>query len=351
MIELRFTAFGCMLLAMLVWWGSAIASTDPLFASQEVLEVTLVGPFNKVARDKAEEPEERPGQLSYVDASGVQQTLSVKLSPRGKSRRDRKVCTFPPLKLNLKKSEVKDTLFARQGNLKLVTHCRSSERYQSFLLKEFLVYRIFNELTPVSFNVRLMKITYEDSESKRDPFSRYGFVIEHKKRLAKRLDSTVMEPMERIAVNSLDSEQAAIAELFQYLVSNTDYSFIAPPVGDNCCHNAVLFDAGDGGYFPVPYDFDRTGLVSPPNGLPDATLGQRSFRDRVFRGFCHDDAVMTAALEKTRASRQAIEQLIASQIDLDRRSRDQTLNFVAAYYTIIDNEKKRKRELKCRELH
>jgi hypothetical protein len=344
---LRYAA-NCAAIMSLICSMSAIGATDPLFDTHEVLEFTLTGPFNQMARDRDAEPVERPGELRFTDRDGQEKTLALQLKPRGHSRRDRDVCAFPPIRFNFDKSENKSTEFAKQNKLKLVTHCRSSESWQKYVLKEYLVYRLYNELTPVSFNVRLVTVTYDDSESNRDPFTRYGFLIEHKKRLAKRLDTKLQAPTERIPSTQLDSELTALAELFQYLISNTDFSFIAPAPGDPCCHNGVLFAAGDGKYLPVPYDFDRTGLVSPPNGMPDAHLGQRNFRDRVFRGFCHDPAVMAAALDKTRESREAMEQIIASQVGLDQRSKNQTLKFVESYYAIIDNEKKRARELKCR---
>ena len=321
---------------------------DPLFASNEVLEIRLTGPMKKISRDRNDEPELRPGQLSYLADDGQEVTLTVEMEPRGKSRRDRAVCTFPPLWVHFDKEEVKGTLFKKQRKLKVVTYCRSPKNFQDYIVKEYLAYRVFNELTDASFRVRLLKISFDESENDKDPLVRYGFFIEHKKRLAKRLDSQVMKPAERIPGASLVPEQAAIAELFQYLVSNTDFSFIAPPLNDTCCHNAVLFDAGDGKYLPIPYDFDRTGLVSPPNGLPDAKLGQRSFRDRVYRGFCRDEAVMAAALDKTREARGSIEQLIAEETSLSDRSKDRTLKFVADYYEVIDNDKRRSRELKCR---
>jgi len=328
------------------WASESPASGDPLFSSFDVLEITLKGPLKQISRDRAEEPELRGGTLNYVDADGRAVALSVELEPRGKSRRDRAVCTFPPLWVHFDKDEIKGTLFKKQKKLKLVTHCRSQESFQDYVIKEYLVYRIFNQLSPASFNARLLKISYEEGDKK--PLVRHGFFIEHKKRLAKRLDTEVVEPADRILTTSLDQEQAAIAELFQYLVSNTDFSFIAPPENDTCCHNGVLFDAGEGMYLPVPYDFDRTGLVDPPNGQPDANLGQRSFRDRVFRGFCHDPAVMDAALEKTRAARESIENLISDQEQLSPRARSKALKFVAGYYDVIDDEKRRARNLKCR---
>jgi hypothetical protein len=327
--------------------AETMRAPDPLFDSDELLRITLTGPFRTISRDGDEDPERRPGTLSYTAADGSTVTFSAELEPRGKSRRDRKICTFPPLWVRLDKDEIDDTLFDKQKRLKLVTHCRSSKSFQDYVVKEYLVYRVFNQLTDASFRVRLLEVTYVDSE-RDDSVTRYGFFIEHKDRLAKRLGRELMEPAERIPTASLDPDQAAISELFQFMVSNTDFSMIAPPIDDVCCHNSVLFDAGEGMYLPVPYDFDRTGLVNPPNGLPDANLGQRSFRDRVYRGFCRDQAVADAALEKTRAKRSAIEGVIRDQRELSDRAKDQALRYIASYYDIIDDERKRARELKCR---
>jgi hypothetical protein len=336
--------------ALAVGSRSLNAKVDPLFAANEVLEIRLSGPLKKISRDRKDEPELRPGELSYLADDGQEVVLAVELEPRGKSRRDREVCTFPPLWVHFDKEEVKGTLFKKQRKLKMVTYCRSSKNFQDYIVKEYLAYRILNELTDTSFRVRLLKISFDESENDKDPLVRYGFFIEHKKRLAKRIDSKVMEPTARIPSTSLVPEQTTIAELFQYLVSNTDYSFIAPPLNDDCCHNTVLFDAGDGKYLPVPYDFDRTGLVSPPNGQPDGNLGQRSFRDRVYRGFCRDEAVMAAALDKTREARASIDQLIAEQMGLSDRGKATALKFVAGYYQVIDDDKRRARGLKCRKV-
>jgi len=301
-----------------------------------------------MARDRDAEPEERPGQLSYRAADGAEVVLPVQLRPRGNSRRDREVCTFPPLRVNLKKSTVRETLFAKQNNLKLVTHCRSPEKFQNYLLLEYLAYRIYNTLTPASFRVRLLEISWQDTESSKAPLTRLGFFIEHKDRLAKRLDTEVVEVAGRISVDSLDRAQTTLAEVFQFMVSNTDFSFIAPPEGDACCHNAVLLMAPGGGYLPVPYDFDRTGLVSPPNGQPDLALKQRNFRDRLYRGFCRDDDYFEQALARTRDKRGEIEALISDQQGLADRFRSQALKFIDDYYQIINDEQRRSRMLKCR---
>ncbi len=329
--------------------GVAHAAEDPLFADDSVLAITLTGPFQALARDRSDEPEYVPGTLSLADGQGGVESFDIRIRPRGKSRRDRKVCRFPPLRVNFKKKAVADTVFDGQNALKLVTHCQSSGNFQRYVLKEYLVYRMLNRLTDVSFRVRLLQVTYDDSENDREPFTRYGFFIEHKNRLAARTGFEVAEP-DRISPRDHEPQHAAIVELFQYMVSNTDFSFIAAPPGESCCHNAVLFSNAAGQYLPVPFDFDRTGFVNPPNALPDENLGQRSVRDRLYRGFCRDDAVFDAAIEKTLAERVAITALVDDQQDLENREAQKALRFLDGYYKDIDGTRARERNLKCRSL-
>ena len=338
-------------LASLAGGGLAATSEDPLFAEDSVVSITLSGPLRAMSRDRADDPEYRPGTLSLAGAnaldSGDEEKFEIRIRPRGKSRRDRSVCRFPPLRVNFKKGQVKNTLFAGQNALKLVTHCQTSESFQRYVLKEYLVYRIFNLLTDVSFRVRLLKVTYVDSETNAKPYERFGFFMEHKNRLAIRMGTTVAEPV-RIQSAELDPVQASIGELFQYLVSNTDFSFLAAPPGETCCHNAILLHAEDGKYLPVPYDFDRTGLVDPPSALPDENLGQRTVRDRLFRGFCRPEPYLSDGLAKVQSQRSAIHSLIRGQTDLSSSDQNRMLKFVDDFYRIIDDERDRERKLKCR---
>ncbi len=321
---------------------------DPLFADDTVIALTLTAPFRAISRDRSADPEYRTGTLSYTTQAGTTNEYEIKIRPRGKSRRDRKVCVFPPLRLNLPKKKLAGSVFENQNVLKLVTHCKSSKNFQKYVLKEYLVYRMLNVLTPVSFNVRLLKVSYVDSEKGGEPQVRYGFFIEHKRRLAARLDLAVSD-VARISSTELDPWQASIAEMFQYMVSNTDYSFIAAPAGDACCHNAIILGPPGGPYAPVPYDFDRTGMVSPPSALPDEKLGQRNVRDRLYRGFCRDQGVTDRAVDHTVLKRDELEGLIRNQVDLEEGDKKKLLSYLESYYDILADEKRRTRKLKCRE--
>ena len=129
---MRLTRFLQSGLAMLlIWMAQAIPAlaaneADPLFATSDVLDFSLHGPFNTIARDKDEAPQLRAGTLSVVGEGGEEQIYNVELEPRGKSRRDRAVCQFPPLWVHFDKEEVKGTLFKKQNKLKLVTTLVSS---------------------------------------------------------------------------------------------------------------------------------------------------------------------------------------------------------------------------------
>jgi len=245
---------------------------------------------------------------------------------------------------------VKQTLFRHQDKLKLVAHCRdNSDRYEQNIIEEYLAYRILNTLTDISYRVRLAHITYVDSEEKYDDRVRYGFFIEHKKSLSRRIDLPLIST-ERIRTSELAGPYSDLTSLFQFMISNTDFSFIAAPPGETCCHNAILLEGSEGTYLPVPYDFDRTGIVDPPNALPDENLRQKNVRDRLYRGFCVPDQYFTAELEKTRTLRPQLQALFENQNDLSERSRKTALRFLESYYRIIDTPAARERSLKCRNL-
>ena len=74
----------------------------PLFDSDATLIARLEAPLTSIMQDRSE-TEYRDGRFVYVDASGVEQELSVKLRTRGVYRRRKDVCSFAPLRLNFRR--------------------------------------------------------------------------------------------------------------------------------------------------------------------------------------------------------------------------------------------------------
>jgi len=96
-------------------------------------------------------------------------------------------CPFPPIRLNPQKGEPRGTVFDGQDKLKLVTHCHDWDSFEQNVLEEYLVYRIYNQLTDVSFRVQLVEITYLDTGGENDPLTRMGFLIENEDAMASRV--------------------------------------------------------------------------------------------------------------------------------------------------------------------
>ncbi len=149
--------------------ASPYPDVAPLFAEDTVLEVTIEAPMGAlmdVRPDKAY----LDGSFTFTEADGTERKLGLKLRTRGNYRRAKEHCDFAPIRLNFSKSQVKGTLFAGQDKLKLVTHCQNNEpKYEQLVLREYLAYRMLHELTPKSFAVRLMRITYINIENEQDP--------------------------------------------------------------------------------------------------------------------------------------------------------------------------------------
>ena len=327
--------------------AQASGTADPLFQSLDVVPVRLVAPLATIMSNR-EESEQFAGKLLYADDAGNLTELDVEVRTRGRFRRQKEVCAFPPLRLNFKKSQTDGTLFHKQDKLKLVTHCRNrSERYEQALLREYLAYRILNQLTDISFRVRLLKITYEDTDTGDPPEVVYGFVVEHKDRLEKRTGLKVLET-ERIGVSALQPRYINLVSVFHFLIGNTDFSPIAGSK-ETCCHNHVLLGRDGDLVYSIPYDFDQAGLVNAPHAEVNSRFKLRSVRQRLYRGRCRNNELLEETLEKYRQQRGAILQLPDEQVGLADTTRQTVGKYLAQFYEIIDSPKKVDRKLvrKC----
>ena len=188
MLNLRILTTICLLpLCVTVVSAQDTGQADPLFQDHAVIALTITAPFPSLLKRRPNE-EYLPGSIAYKDAEGSEVMIDIGIRTRGNYRRQKRVCPFPPLRVNLDKSQAKGTLFDKQNKLKLVAHCRdNNERYEQGVIREYLAYRILNQLTDISYRVRLARITYIDSEGKHDDRTQFGFFIEHKKRVSARI--------------------------------------------------------------------------------------------------------------------------------------------------------------------
>ena len=275
-----------------------------------------------------------PGVFRFTNSDGSTVDLDLEIRTRGHSRHD--TCDYPPLSLNFKKSQTKGTLFDNQNKLKLVIHCKFFDRFEQMVLREYLAYRILNAVTEESFRVRLLRVTYNNTEKRKEGQLRYAFLIEHKNRLAKRYDLKDLE-IDRTSVRSIQADQLNLTSVFAFLIGNTDFSPIAGAPNDECCHNYVLFGKDDSPVLAVPYDFDQSGFVDAPYAIPNPNFNIRTVRQRHYRGRCANNVHVAASLQKFRDTRAAIYALVNEQEGLESRTRNRLVDYIDDFYELIDD--------------
>jgi hypothetical protein len=319
---------------------------DPLFASHDTLEVEVEAPFAMLTKERPDE-EEVAGKFRFTEDDGSTAELDIVVRTRGHYRRNRRVCTFPPLRFNFRKSQTKNTLFDKQDKLKLVTHCRNNSLYDQTVLAEYLAYRILNLLTDTSFRARLLRVTYLYTDDDREVES-YAILIEHKDRLGKRINGKPLR-IENARVSELRPQDLNLASVFQYLLGNTDFSPISAAPDEDCCHNQALFASKDGLHYTVPFDFDQSGLVNAPHASPNSRFGLQSVRQRLYRGRCIYNNLLPVTMQLFRDHKDDIEALVQEQEELAPPTRRHMQNFIERFYETINKPRRVKRSFikKC----
>ncbi len=269
----------------------------------------------------------QPAQLSYEDDEGEVVEWSIGVKTRGRFRR--RICDFAPLKLNFSKSDLRAAGLAEHDKLKLVTHCDDNRIVgQELLLREYLAYQLYQELTAASFRVQLVRIKYTDSSTGRS-FRRYGMIIEDKDELAERLAAPECEECYNPAPELLDRQAENMHAMFQYFVGNTDYNV-------HMLRNIKLFERADGLLIPVGYDFDFSGVVRAHYAIPCNYLGQETIIDRVYLGFAAADPTFEASLQLFEEKKETFIDIVMDFRRLPRASRVEIRDYLMAFYEEID---------------
>ncbi len=332
--------------------GEAVpAGETPLFTGDALLNVTIMGPLTTLLVERPNDVY-LDGTLTITPAGRSERVLNLKLRTRGHFRRSEENCDFPPIRLNFSKAEVGDTVFAGQDKLKMVTHCRTDdERFEQFVIREYLAYRILNLLTDTSYRVRLMRVKYVDTEGG-EPITRLGFLLEDDEHVAARNGMQVVRTG-NIALESLDRGQQSLVDMFQYMIGNTEYSLYISEPDEDCCHNTdLLSETGSAPYTPLAYDFDFAGLVDAPYAEPNPRYKLRHVRQRLFKGQCRNNDQLPETIAQFLESEDEVYRLIDGLEQLDDRSRKHLSRFLGLFYKRISGPKSpgKRFEKKCREI-
>ena len=320
---------------------SLSAQAVPLFESEEPIEFRVAGPLDFMKSQRTGNPVWlRNTQVFVRGDDGAERALDVEIRARGNFRRQEDICPFPPYRLNFKKQQVLGTIFEGQDKIKVVSHCKEDdESFASYIHREYLAYKTYNLLTDKSFRVRLARIDYEDTQMDYQKESQVAFLIEHEDSVEDRLDVKTIE-IQFVLPSLYDLEDLCVAELFQYFVGNTDYSFFASE--DECCHNgkAFLFKDGSRGHLPIPYDFDLSGMVNAPYAKPNPSMkskGVEKVTQRYHSGVAVPDEIWENTIALFQSKKAAIYELWENFEPLDELARAEALDYIDQFFAIIDD--------------
>ena len=159
--------------------------------------------------------------LSYKDQDETWKDLEVAIRKRGEFRLNN--CYFIPIKMKIKKSESKGSLFEKNKKLKLAVKCSDKKGSEDYILKEYMAYKIYEIVSDYHYKVRLLDIGFSEPANKKIKAYQFkGFFIEDIKLVAKRHGGDPIDrDMHPLTQDPVSSVQNAF---FQFMIGNIDFS-------------------------------------------------------------------------------------------------------------------------------
>lgn len=305
-----------------------------LLTGEDVREITISTDLVQLLSNAEQEAEYQYGTFTFEDGNTLR-SFDVKLRPRGKFRRQ--VCEFPPIKLNFPKAVLLNRGLSKHDKFKLVTHCTEDENLgNEKVLREYLAYKLYQELSPYSYRVQLVQIQYVDTSKRLNGFRRYGFIIEDTDEMVARIKGEECEECTYASPTGFDDMAAGVHAMFQYFIGNADYSV---PVLRNV---KVVERSMDNRLIPVGYDFDFSGLVDAPYSIPATYLGQLAVQQRIYLGTVASDSQMQEVLELFFSKKDRLMSMVARFRLLSSADRHAIREYLLTFYEqaemIRDNE-------------
>jgi hypothetical protein len=310
------------------------SSNAGLFDSDSIFTITLKGNIRKLLNDVNGEPKPFPVVLSYAGDNNSQISIPISVKTRGHFRRQSGTCRFPPLLLRFSNtSDSLSSFFPTKGSLKLVMPCSGDD----YVIHEWLVYKLYNLVTPKSFRARLVKVKLVDENNKKMPSPFYGIILENENQMAARNGCVILK--KNMKPQQTDPDAFLKMAVFEYLIGNTDWSVEY--------RQNIKLVAADSASVPVtvPYDFDLAGIVNSPYARPAEELKLSSVRERRYRGYCVNDIKQfDNAVAFYNNLKKKIYKTYTGCTLLDEKYINATTIFLDEFYETINNPEKLKKE-------
>lgn len=301
-----------------------------LFEIKEPLTLTLRFSVKELQKTKWKETY-LPAEMTCHVRENFQVTHNVRIKARGEIRKS--ICIAPMFVVNIRHAGIEAEDLTDVIKLKVVHRCKSSNTYRSYVLREYLVYQIWNLLSPYSFNTRLVRLKIIDTGRKNKESENWAFIIEPETMMAERNNSMPIKS-DRLSLKTVNKEWIDKAAFFSYMVGQADYSVTGR-------HNMKILtfkEYGPTGFITVPYDFDYCGLVNAEYAEPGPNLGIESVRERHYLGACRSEEVYQETMAWLESYRDEIKDLILSFEYMEESDRQDMVDYIESYYEQTGNK-------------
>ena len=316
-----------MIFATTLLWISLAAQKPTafsLFDSDSLVRVELESDFKYLIKHKFEE-EYQPANITVYTASGDTVRHQIKIKSRGNRRKE--VCYYPPIFVKFKKDNY------AHSKLKWVIPCRQSTGYDQILLREYLCYKMYEQLTDVAFRTALMRVDFIDSGRDGKTHTGYAFAIEDIDQLAERFGGREYDPVS-LREKILDKDQLALYTYFQYLIANTDWHV------SNSHNIKAITHPDQNAIYVVPYDFDYSGFVDTDYAAPHETVPVKEVTERYNKGSCLTEERCAEMRALFIEKKDAILGVVENDPYLSDKQRKQCMIYLSAFFTEIESEKR-----------
>jgi hypothetical protein len=302
---------------------------DRLYALKaDVLELTVETDMRQLIWEKDEE-KYLPATIRYLNDEGDTIRWEAEVRARGNARK--KICYYPPVKIKLKKSILRERdTDDDYKSFKIVNQCNNDGPSESYAIKEYLAYKLYNVATPYSFRVRMLSVTYIDSGSRKRKETRlYGFLIEDEEELAERWGGDLLE-REKFGAHMLEQGPLQCLALFQYMIGNTDWAVAN-------LHNLEIIKVPEfQKVIAVPYDFDYSGLVNTSYAVPHSSLPISDVQERLYRGPDCTEEEASRWIKHFRERKEAFLQACRQPPLLDEKDEKQVEQYLSSFFEELE---------------
>ncbi len=283
---------------------------------EEVVQLEITTNLSNLIENRSENIIQQ-ASLSVHTAEG-ETDYPIEVSLRGKTRRD--LCSFPPLKLRFDEKLLKAEDMQTFDKYKLVTHCKENS---DLVLKEYMAYQLYNQLTEYSFRARLVEVTYIDQGQQMDTTTQYAILLENYGEMAQRLAAQKM-PKQLPDNTRIPSEDYQRLVVFQYMIGNTDWNLYKQ-------HNIKWLQT-KGSAIPVPYDFDFSGLVDAPYAQPHPSLPIANVRQRYLQYRGQDQQELEAIHQEIDGQKEDLLRLCTQLEAIDLHSKQDVVDYLNEFF-------------------